>query len=100
MPTFKGIIKIHFHSIYLGCKYCRSMVREGIPHSLRPYIWMRLAGAMTKRANSEVSYRQIVRYVSCICIILYHVIFTQLNCTIDYGCAVHFTLGLPLMIIS
>ena len=76
------------------------MVREGIPHSLRPYIWMRLAGAMTKRANSEVSYRQIVRYVSCICIILYHVIFTQLNCTIDYGCAVHFTLGLPLMIIS
>ena len=37
------------------------MVREGIPHSLRPYIWMRLAGAMTKRANSEVSYRQIVR---------------------------------------
>ena len=37
------------------------MVQEGIPHSLRPYIWMRLAGAMTKRANSEVSYRQIVR---------------------------------------
>ena len=53
------------------------MVREGIPHSLRPYIWMRLAGAMTKRANSEVSYRQIVRYVSCVFITLYHV-----NCII------------------
>ena len=49
------------------------MVREGIPHSLRPYIWMRLAGAMTKRANSEVSYRQIVRYVFCVCMIMYYV---------------------------
>ena len=57
---------------YLGYKYCRSMVREGIPHSLRPYIWMRLAGAMTKRANSEVSYRQIVRYVFHVCIMLFH----------------------------
>ena len=53
------------------------MVREGIPHSLRPYIWMRLAGAMTKRANSEVSYRQIVRYVFCVCITLYHVQLDQ-----------------------
>ena len=37
------------------------MVFEGIPHSLRPYIWMRLCGAMSKRAQSEVSYKQIVR---------------------------------------
>ena len=37
------------------------MVYDGIPHSLRPYIWMRLAGAMSKRASSEVSYKQIVR---------------------------------------
>ena len=37
------------------------MVLEGIPHSLRPYIWMRLGGAMTKRANSDVNYKQIVR---------------------------------------
>ena len=65
-PYNKGIIRLQFYSFYLGYKYCRSMVREGIPHSLRPYIWMRLAGAMTKRANSEVSYRQIVRYVSCV----------------------------------
>ena len=39
----------------------RTMVYEGIPHSLRPYIWMRLGGAMNKRAQSEVTYKQIVR---------------------------------------
>ena len=37
------------------------MVYEGIPHSLRPYIWMRLGGAMNKRAQSEVTYKQIIR---------------------------------------
>ena len=73
MLGITDIIKLQVYSFYLGYKFCRSMVREGIPHSLRPYIWMRLAGAMTKRANSEVSYRQIVRYVSCVFITLYHV---------------------------
>ena len=53
--------RLFYHCFQFNSKYYRSMVREGIPHSLRPYIWMRLAGAMTKRANSEVSYRQIVR---------------------------------------
>ena len=39
----------------------RSMVREGIPHSLRPYVWLRLAGAMQKKTSSEIAYKQIVR---------------------------------------
>jgi len=37
------------------------MVREGIPHSLRPYVWMRLTGAIQKKASSELSYKQIVK---------------------------------------
>jgi hypothetical protein len=37
------------------------MVREGIPHSLRPYVWMRLTGALQKKAASEMSYKQIVK---------------------------------------
>ena len=37
------------------------MVRDGIPHSLRPYVWMRLRGALQKRASSEMSYKQIVK---------------------------------------
>ena len=41
----------------------RALVVEGIPHSLRPQIWMRLSGATAKRAGSrsDVSYKQIVR---------------------------------------
>ena len=37
------------------------MVRDGIPHSLRPYVWMRLTGALQKKAASEMSYKQIVK---------------------------------------
>ena len=33
----------------------RSMVLEGIPHSLRPHIWLRLSGAASKRAHSAPS---------------------------------------------
>jgi hypothetical protein len=40
----------------------RSMVREGIPHSLRPYIWLRLAGAMQKKTSSEIAYKQVNTY--------------------------------------
>ncbi len=42
----------------------RSLVLEGIPHSLRTQIWMRLSGAQSKRSSSssdEVTYKQIVR---------------------------------------
>lgn len=41
-------------------KLC-NMVRAGIPHSLRPQIWMRLSGALEKKMNSDVSYKEIVR---------------------------------------
>ena len=36
------------------------MVRSGIPHSLRQQIWMRLSGALEKKFNSDVSYKEIV----------------------------------------
>lgn len=38
-----------------------NMIRAGIPHSLRPQIWMRLSGALEKKLNSDVSYKEIVR---------------------------------------
>jgi len=41
-------------------KLC-NMVKSGIPHSLRPQIWMRLSGALEKKLNSDVSYKEIVR---------------------------------------
>ncbi|KAJ1525754.1 hypothetical protein ONE63_008960 [Megalurothrips usitatus] len=39
----------------------RSMVRAGIPHSLRSQVWMRLSGALQKKISSEVSYKDIVK---------------------------------------
>lgn len=39
----------------------RNMVREGIPHSLRPQMWMRLSGALQKKLNSEISYKDVVK---------------------------------------
>ncbi|XP_014255014.1 small G protein signaling modulator 3 homolog [Cimex lectularius] len=39
----------------------REMVREGIPHSLRPQLWMRFSGGLAKKMNSDVSYRDIVK---------------------------------------
>lgn len=39
----------------------RSMVRAGIPHSLRSQVWMRLSGALQKKTTSEVSYKDIVK---------------------------------------
>lgn len=39
----------------------RTMVRDGIPHSLRPQMWMRLSGALNKKMKSEVSYEEIIR---------------------------------------
>jgi hypothetical protein len=37
------------------------MVRLGIPHSLRPMIWMRLSGSQEKKEKSDVSYKDIVK---------------------------------------
>ncbi|KAK6171357.1 hypothetical protein SNE40_019563 [Patella caerulea] len=39
----------------------RGMVRNGIPHSLRSQIWMRLSGALEKKLNSELSYKDVVK---------------------------------------
>ncbi|XP_071129039.1 small G protein signaling modulator 3 homolog isoform X1 [Mytilus edulis] len=39
----------------------KSMVRLGIPHSLRPQIWMRLSGAQEKKEKSDLSYKDIVK---------------------------------------
>ncbi|XP_056379985.1 small G protein signaling modulator 3 isoform X5 [Hyla sarda] len=39
----------------------RSLVLAGIPHSMRPQLWMRLSGALQKKRNSEMTYRDIVR---------------------------------------
>uniref|UniRef100_A0A8C5QMM9 Small G protein signaling modulator 3 n=1 Tax=Leptobrachium leishanense TaxID=445787 RepID=A0A8C5QMM9_9ANUR len=38
-----------------------SLVLAGIPHSMRPQLWMRLSGALQKKRNSEMTYRDIVR---------------------------------------
>jgi len=45
-------------------KLVRKMLKKftaGIPHSLRPYVWMRLTGALQKKAASELTYKQIVK---------------------------------------
>lgn len=39
----------------------RSMVRKGIPHSLRPAVWMRLCGALQKKNKSDTTYHEIVK---------------------------------------
>eukprot|EP00071_Canis_lupus_P046535 XP_022280092.1 small G protein signaling modulator 3 isoform X2 [Canis lupus familiaris] len=39
----------------------RSEVLAGIPHSMRPQLWMRLSGALQKKKNSELSYREMVK---------------------------------------
>ena len=37
------------------------MISQGIPHSLRPQIWMRISGALKKKISSEISYKDIVK---------------------------------------
>ncbi|XP_062614962.1 small G protein signaling modulator 3 homolog isoform X1 [Saccostrea cucullata] len=39
----------------------RGMVKQGIPHSLRPHIWMRLSGGMEKKIKSDLTYKDIVK---------------------------------------
>ncbi|XP_036614721.1 small G protein signaling modulator 3 isoform X1 [Trichosurus vulpecula] len=38
-----------------------SLVLGGIPHSMRPQLWMRLSGALQKKHSSEMAYRDIVK---------------------------------------
>uniref|UniRef100_A0A4W5M5G9 Small G protein signaling modulator 3 n=1 Tax=Hucho hucho TaxID=62062 RepID=A0A4W5M5G9_9TELE len=39
----------------------RSLVLGGIPHSMRPQLWMRLSGALQKKRTTEISYKEIVK---------------------------------------
>lgn len=39
----------------------RNMIKEGIPHSLRPQIWMRISGAYEKRLKSDLCYKDVVK---------------------------------------
>ncbi len=39
----------------------KNMVKAGIPHSLRPHIWLRVSGALEKRKKSETNYKEIVK---------------------------------------
>ncbi|XP_074083102.1 small G protein signaling modulator 3 isoform X1 [Macrotis lagotis] len=38
-----------------------SLVLGGIPHSMRPQLWMRLSGALHKKRSSDVAYRDVVK---------------------------------------
>ena len=37
------------------------MVQQGIPHSMRSHVWMRISGALDKRNKSPSSYKDIVK---------------------------------------
>ncbi|XP_049600028.1 small G protein signaling modulator 3 isoform X1 [Syngnathus scovelli] len=39
----------------------RTLVLGGIPHSMRPQLWMRLSGALQKKRTSEISYKEIIK---------------------------------------
>ncbi|XP_028671059.1 small G protein signaling modulator 3 isoform X2 [Erpetoichthys calabaricus] len=39
----------------------RNLVLSGVPHSMRPQLWMRLSGALQKKRSSEMPYREIVK---------------------------------------
>ncbi|KAF2355674.1 SH3 domain [Trinorchestia longiramus] len=40
-------------------KLC-SLVRQGVPHSFRPQVWMRLAGSLDKKRSAKVRYEELV----------------------------------------
>ena len=37
------------------------MTKEGIPHSLRPHMWMRISGAYEKKIKSDLTYKDVVK---------------------------------------
>ncbi|XP_037039630.1 small G protein signaling modulator 3 homolog [Bradysia coprophila] len=39
----------------------KNLIRAGIPHSLRPQMWMRMSGALQKKMNSETTYKEIIK---------------------------------------
>ncbi|XP_065582855.1 small G protein signaling modulator 3-like isoform X1 [Artemia franciscana] len=38
-----------------------AMLEAGLPHILRSHVWMRLSGASERKADSEISYKEIVK---------------------------------------
>lgn len=49
------------HTIPKTEKVRNMILREGIPHSLRPHVWMCLSGAYEKKRKSQSSYMDIVK---------------------------------------
>lgn len=39
----------------------KGMIKVGIPHSLRPQIWMRTSGALEKKHKAATSYNELVK---------------------------------------
>ncbi|KAI0232017.1 RUN and TBC1 domain-containing protein 3 [Lamellibrachia satsuma] len=39
----------------------KGMIKHGIPHSMRPQIWLRISGALETRHRSDTSYKDIVK---------------------------------------
>ncbi|KAK2178734.1 hypothetical protein NP493_529g00005 [Ridgeia piscesae] len=39
----------------------KSMIKQGIPHSMRPQIWLRISGALETRNRSDTSYKDVVK---------------------------------------
>ena len=39
----------------------RGMIRQGIPHSIRGQMWLRLSGALEKKKKSDVTYKDVVK---------------------------------------
>ncbi|XP_072029741.1 small G protein signaling modulator 3 homolog isoform X2 [Amphiura filiformis] len=37
------------------------MIQQGIPHSMRPQLWLRLSGAQQKKENTETTYKEIIK---------------------------------------
>ena len=57
IPFYSLIYSMQLESRLPHTEKLRHLVREGIPHSLRPNIWMRLSGAQQKKENSETTYK-------------------------------------------
>ena len=44
------------------CDKLRLMIRgQGVPHSLRQFMWMRLSGALDKKLNAQFKYSELIR---------------------------------------
>lgn len=56
-----GDLNFESNSITKSDKLRNMIIFEGIPHSLRPNLWMSLSGAYEKRRKSQSSYSEIVK---------------------------------------